>query len=140
MPRGRAIVKALATLAMTAALGAGVMVSNAVAGGEHNPPPPGPSCQTKGGTVLLDQAPANVNNSDRKVTFCHATSSASNPFVVITTSINACRAHETHTKLPKGGSRDVSPTGGCQDCPRRKKSARGPATAGPRGATPHPPP
>jgi hypothetical protein len=114
-PRRRAIVKTLATLAMTAVLSGGVFVGSAAAGGEHNPPPPGPKCVTKGGTVLLDQAPANVNNSDRKVTFCHATSSATNPFVVITTSINACRAHEEHTKLPKGGSRDVFPTGGCQD-------------------------
>jgi len=79
------------------------------------PPPSGPKCETKKGTVFLDQDPANVNNSDRKVTFCHATSSATNPFVVITTSINACRAHETHTKQPKGGERDVFPTGGCQD-------------------------
>jgi hypothetical protein len=109
-------VKTLATLAMTAVLGTGVIVGSASAGGEHYPPPPqGPKCDTKKGPVFLDQEPANVNNSDRKVTFCHATSSASNPFVVITTSINACRAHETHTKLPKGGQRDVFPTGGCQD-------------------------
>jgi hypothetical protein len=109
-------VKTFATLAMTAVLGTGVLVGSASAGGEHHPPPPpGPTCETKKGPVFLDQEPANVNNSDRKVTFCHATSSASNPFVVITTSINACRAHETHTKLPKGGSQDVFPTGGCQD-------------------------
>jgi hypothetical protein len=108
-------VKTLATVAMSAVLSAGVLVANAAAGGEHYPPPPGPKCETKAGVVLLDQAPANVNNSDRKVTFCHATSSASNPYVVITTSINACRAHETHTKLTKGGTRDVFPTGGCQD-------------------------
>ena len=107
--------KRLATLAMSAALCTGVMVSSATAGGEHYPPPQGPKCKTNKGTVFLDQDPANVNNSDRKVTYCHATSSASNPFVVITTSISACRAHETHTKLPKGGSRDVFPTGGCQD-------------------------
>ena len=108
--------KRLATVAMSAVLGTVVMVGSASAGGEHNPPPPqGPHCQTKNGTVFLDQDPANVNNTDRKVTFCHATSSAGNPFVVITTSINACRAHETHTKQPKGGAADVFPTGGCQD-------------------------
>ena len=106
--------KTFATLAMSAVLSAGVLVSSAAAGGE-NPPPTGPKCVTKAGTVLLDQDPANVNNSDRKVTFCHATSSAGNPYVVITTSINACKAHEEHTKLPKGGSQDVFPTGGCQD-------------------------
>jgi hypothetical protein len=102
---------------MLAVLGAALMVGTAMAGGGHCPPPPpkGPKCDTKKGTVFLDQAPANVNHSDGKVTFCHATSSASNPFVVITTSINACRAHETHTKQPKGGSRDVFATGGCRD-------------------------
>jgi hypothetical protein len=116
MPEGRWIVKRLMTVAMSAVLCTGVVVSSASAGGEHYPPPPqGPHCQTKKGTVFLDQDPANVNNTDRKVTFCHATSSAGNPFVVITTSINACRAHETHTKQPKGGTADVFPTGGCQD-------------------------
>ena len=107
--------KTLVTLAMSAVLSAGVLVSSAAAGGEHPPPPPGPKCVTKGGTVLLDQQPANLNHNDGKVTFCHATSSATNPFVVITTSINACKAHEEHTKLPKGGERDVFPTGGCRD-------------------------
>src|SRR3954464_8805300 len=93
-----------------------VSVSAALAGGPCPPPPPkGPKCDTKKGTVFLDRDPANVNHNDGKVTFCHATSSASNPFVVITTSINACRAHETHTKQPKGGSRDVFATGGCRD-------------------------
>ena len=28
------------------------------------PPPSGPKCETKKGTVFLDQDPANVNNSD----------------------------------------------------------------------------
>lgn len=79
------------------------------------PEPEGPTCATANGTVDLDSAPANVNDSDGKVTFCHATSSAVNPFVVITTSVKACKAHEEHTKLPKGGERDVFPTGGCAD-------------------------
>ncbi len=91
--------------------------SPAPPGPAHHPDPPkgGPTCETRNGTVFLDEAPANVNKNDGKVTFCHATSSATNPFVVITTSINACRAHETHTKQAKGGERDVFPTGGCQD-------------------------
>ncbi len=103
------------------ALGVGlVMASSAAAGGEGcgyqcPPPPPSPKCKTQSGTVYLDRAPANVNNRDGKVTFCHATSSATNPYVVITTSVNACRAHETHSHQPKGGSRDVFPTGGCRD-------------------------
>jgi hypothetical protein len=110
------MVKRFTTVVMAAVLCTGVIVSTATAGGEHYPPPPqGPKCETKKGPVFLDQERANVNNNDRKVTFCHATSSASNPFVVITTSISACRAHETHTKQPKGGAEDVFPTGGCQD-------------------------
>ena len=79
------------------------------------PEPEGPSCDTKDGVVDLDSAPANADDSDGKVTFCHATSSATNKFVVITTSIKACKAHEEHTKLPKGGMKDVFPTGGCAD-------------------------
>lgn len=75
----------------------------------------GPSCETKDGLVYLDQDPANLDDADGKVTFCHATSSATNKFVVLTTSVNACKAHEAHTKLPKGGVRDVFPTGGCAD-------------------------
>jgi hypothetical protein len=74
-------------------------------------PPPVSECPVE----LLDAAPANVDNSDGKVTFCHATSSATNPFVIITTSVNACFAHEQHTHLPKGGEEDVFPTGGCAD-------------------------
>ncbi len=107
--------KLLATLTAVAALSAGLMLTSTAGAGDP-PPPSGPKCDnTKKGTVFLDEDPANVNNSDGKVTFCHATSSATNPFVVITTSVNACRAHETHTKQPKGGDADVFPTGGCQD-------------------------
>ena len=73
------------------------------------------SCATENGIVDLDQDPATVDDADGKVTFCHATSAATNKFVVITTSVNACKAHEEHTKLPKGGERDVFPTGGCAD-------------------------
>ena len=107
--------KMLATLVTAAILTAGLVLATSAGAGKPPHNGGGPKCETKKGTVFLDQAPANVDNSDRKVTFCHATSSAKNPFVVITTSVNACRAHETHTKQPKGGSRDIFPTGGCQD-------------------------
>lgn len=79
------------------------------------PPPSGPTCTDKGVVVNLDQAPANVDNTDGKVTYCHATSSAKNPYVVITTSVNACFAHVSHVHQIKGGHRDVFPTGGCAD-------------------------
>jgi len=79
------------------------------------PPEPGPRCEIRGLTVQLDQAPANVDDSDGKVTFCHATSSATNPFVIITTSVSACKAHVEHEHLEQGGHLDVFPTGGCED-------------------------
>ena len=110
MTKFRKLVCAVAAAALAASF-----APAAYGGGDPPPPPSGPSCDTKQGTVFLDEDPANVDDGDRKVTFCHATSSATNPFVVITTSINACRAHESHRKLPKGGERDVFPTGGCQD-------------------------
>lgn len=74
-------------------------------------PPPVSECPVE----LLDAAPANVDNNDGKVTFCHGTSSAGNSYVIITTSVNACFAHEQHSHLPQGGERDVFPTGGCAD-------------------------
>jgi hypothetical protein len=77
--------------------------------------PMGPTCIDDGVVIDLDAQPANVDNNDRKVTFCHATSSATNPFVIITTDIHGCEGHEDHTKLQKGGFRDVFPTGGCAD-------------------------
>lgn len=79
------------------------------------PPPIGPTCLSNGILVALDIQPANVDNNDGKVTFCHATSSARNPFVIITTSTSACTAHENHEHLPKGGELDVFGTDGCED-------------------------
>jgi hypothetical protein len=78
-------------------------------------PPPSPTCTVNGETVVLDLEPANVDNDDGKVTFCHATSSPTNPFVIITTSVNACFAHEMHEHQEQGGHLDVFPTGGCAD-------------------------
>lgn len=76
------------------------------------PPEPVPACPE---AEQLDLAPANVDNNDGRVTFCHATSSATNPFVVITTSVSACRAHVEHEHQEQGGHFDVFPTGGCED-------------------------
>lgn len=84
-------------------------------GPDAGEPPVGPTCLIDGSAVALDTQPANVDDSDGKVTFCHATSSATNPFVIITTSIAACTAHENHDKLPQGGEEDVFPTSGCED-------------------------
>ncbi|MBA3542719.1 MAG: hypothetical protein H0T79_24090 [Deltaproteobacteria bacterium] len=69
----------------------------------------------KGETIFLDEQPANVNDSDRKVTYCHATSSPTNPYVLLTTDVHACFAHEQHEHLEQGGHLDVFPTGGCDD-------------------------
>jgi len=43
-------------------------------------------------------------NDDGKVTICHATGSATNPYVEITISVNAVAAHERHQ-----GGRDIIP-------------------------------
>jgi len=79
------------------------------------PPPPTAPCTVNGEVVDLDTLPANLDHGDGKVTFCHATSSATNPFVLITTSVNACFAHTTHEHLEKGGHLDIFPTSGCAD-------------------------
>jgi hypothetical protein len=78
------------------------------------PPPPGPTCTTKKeGTVSLDDQPANLDHSDNKVTFCHATGSETNPFILITTSVEGCiNGHEGHEP---GGNSDIFPTQGCAD-------------------------
>lgn len=79
------------------------------------PPPPTAPCTVDGRVVDLDTLPANLDHSDGKVSFCHATSSATNPFVLITTSVNACDAHEMHEHLLKGGHLDIFPSLGCRD-------------------------
>lgn len=82
---------------------------------EPPPPPPPPECPTctiRGEEVDLDSQPENVDNNDRKVTFCHATGSSSNPYILITTDVNGCNGHADH--LP-GGNEDIFPTGGCAD-------------------------
>jgi hypothetical protein len=55
-------------------------------------------------------------NNDGKVTICHATGSATNPYVEITISVNAVAAHERHQD-----GRDIipAPAGGCPD--KKKK-------------------
>ena len=53
----------------------------------------------------------NGNDGD-KVTICHATGSATNPFVEITISVNAVAAHERHQD---GEDIIPAPAGGCPD-------------------------
>jgi hypothetical protein len=79
-----------------------------------NPPPTGPTCETKkDGVVDLDSQPANLDHSDGKVTYCHATGSESNPYILITTSTEGCtEGHEGHDP---GGNDDIFPTQGCAD-------------------------
>jgi len=79
------------------------------------PPENGPTCPIHGIAVALDTLPANVDNDDGKVSYCHATSSPTNPFVILTTSTSACTAHENHTHLPQGGEEDRFGTDGCED-------------------------
>jgi hypothetical protein len=75
-------------------------------------PPPGPTCLVKGDVVDLDSLEANVDNDDSKVSFCHATGSSSNPYILITTDVEGCNGHADHDP---GGNTDIFPTGGCAD-------------------------
>jgi hypothetical protein len=79
--------------------------------GGVKPPEEGP-CIIDGVTVDLEALQV---AGDRKVTFCHATSSPTNPFVLITTSVNACFAHVTHEHLEQGGHLDIFAGGVCED-------------------------
>ena len=51
---------------------------------------------------------------DREVTFCHATGSETNPYVLITTNVNGCNGHANENHEP-GGNVDIFPEAGCVD-------------------------
>lgn len=73
------------------------------------PPDRGPFCITRRGIVFLDEQPKNIDNNDGHVTLCHATGSVTNPYVVISPSVNSCKVgHGAH-------ERDIYPTDGCAD-------------------------
>ena len=78
------------------------------------PTPEGPTCETKQeGVVDLDSQPANLDHEDGRVTFCHATGSASNPYILLTTDVSGCvNGHADHDP---GGNVDVFATQGCDD-------------------------
>ena len=77
-----AMLATAAVVAMLAVLGTLVMAGAAFAGGE--PPPTGTTC------VGLDlPLPGNLN----KVTLCHATGSAGNPFIINEVSQSAAASH-----------------------------------------------
>jgi hypothetical protein len=73
--------------------------------------PPEALCTTKKeGTVDLNTLQV---AGDNKVTFCHATGSETNPFILITTSVEGCV--EGHFDHEPGGNEDIFPTTGCAD-------------------------
>jgi hypothetical protein len=76
------------------------------------PPPEGPTCTIRGQTVELDELEANVDSNDSRVSFCHATGSSSNPYILLTTDVEGCNGHADH--LP-GGNEDIFPSQGCAD-------------------------
>jgi hypothetical protein len=82
---------------------------------------------------------ANTHAKAGKTTICHATGSATNPFVTITISNNALPAHRRHQDgrdmipAPAGGC----PTGPAQGAPQQQGAATPPAgTQAPAGVTP----
>jgi hypothetical protein len=95
---------AFLTLAGALALGLQVAVINA------------PSAAAAQKVDCLPHKLAALNTAgDGRVTYCHATSSATNPYVIITTSVSACKAHTDHRKLEKGGKQDLFAGDVCQD-------------------------
>jgi hypothetical protein len=77
-------------------------------------PPQGPTCTIRGRVVELDELPANVDDDDDRVSFCHATGSETNPYILLTTNVDGCNGHANENHEP-GGNEDVFPTGGCAD-------------------------
>jgi hypothetical protein len=73
-------------------------------------------------------SPSRAGGPDGKVTICHATGSATNPYVEITVSVNALPAHTRH----QGGEDVVNPSGPC--------NAPAAASAAAPGAAASPPP
>jgi hypothetical protein len=77
-------------------------------------PPAGPTCTTKSeGVVDLDSLPANIDHEDGRVSFCHATGSESNPYILLTTDVSGCvNGHADHEP---GGNLDIFSSQGCDD-------------------------
>ncbi len=87
---------------------AGIAASFAIAApppGKGNPHKAGPTAST--GTTGTGTTGTTTTSSDRKVTLCHKTGSKSNPWVKISVSKNAVKAHVNH------GDVAVSADGSC---------------------------
>ena len=63
-----------------------------------------------GGTIGIASVPAESASPER-VTICHATGSASNPYVQITVSDNAVREGRAHNRDGHQGGEDIIPPG-----------------------------
>jgi hypothetical protein len=101
--------------------------------GQSPPRATGPAPKAKGPKA---QAPSRSNPTGRgpagKETFCHSTRSATNPFVTITTSVNALLAHDRH----HAGDDIIPATNG--ECPGNttpvtERPGGGPDDGGPGG-------
>ena len=105
---------------------AGIAASFAIAApppGKGNPHKAGPTAST--GTTGTGTTGTTTTSSDRKVTLCHKTGSKSNPWVKISVSKNAVKAHMNH------GDIAVSADG---SCPKGSKHGGG-GTTGTTGTT-----
>ena len=54
------------------------------------------TCVTKGNDKVKDKVEGSNQGSNEKITICHATGSMTNPFVVITVSVNGLNGHGDH--------------------------------------------
>ena len=98
--------------------------------------PQGPPAGVPNGSGSADPGAANggePNGPDGRITICHATGSATNPFVEITISVNGLNGHGDHQD---GEDIVPAPAGGCEPAAVAAATEAVPAGADERGAWP----
>ena len=96
--------------------------SSGRSGGDSPKSPPSPKTPRTNSVVAGQQATntRDANDADKKVGICHATGSATNPFVFVEVSNNAVKAHEHHHD-----GADIIGVAGPRDCPAGQEAVAG---------------